>query len=111
MGITPFTVYGNTVPISANTAAIAGTQVPSTTLGANQYRIINPSTVVVFLGFGSNATNSQASATTPTGTVVNCLPLLPGTDEILSFQPNAWFSAMVSSGANTTIYITPGDGA
>ena len=35
-------------------------------------------------------------------------PLLPGTDEILTFVPNAYFTG--TSTANAVIYITPGDG-
>jgi hypothetical protein len=35
--------------------------------------------------------------------------LLPGTDEILTFIPNAYFSANATS--STVIYITPGDGS
>jgi hypothetical protein len=34
---------------------------------------------------------------------------LPSTDEILTFVPNAYFTAISSSGT-ATIYITPGDG-
>jgi len=35
--------------------------------------------------------------------------LLPGTDEILSFVPNAYFTGVTSSGT-ASIYVTPGDG-
>jgi hypothetical protein len=35
--------------------------------------------------------------------------LLAGTDEILSFTPNAYFTAITSS-STADIYITPGDG-
>jgi hypothetical protein len=34
---------------------------------------------------------------------------LPGTDEILTFLPNAYFTGITSSGS-TSVYITPGDG-
>jgi len=37
------------------------------------------------------------------------LPLLPGTDEIITFVPNAYFSANATT-STATIYITPGDG-
>jgi hypothetical protein len=104
----PFTVTGNTIVITATTPAPAAVQAVSTTLGGNQYRIINSGSITAFLGFGANATIAATGANTPTGTVANCLPLLPGTDEILTFIPNAFFSANASS--STTIYITPGDG-
>lgn len=105
----PFTVTGNTIVITATTPAPAAVQAVSSTLGGNQYRILNTGTVTAFLGFGANATIAATGANTPTGTVANCLPLLPGTDEILTFTPNAYFSANASS--STVIYITPGDGS
>jgi hypothetical protein len=37
------------------------------------------------------------------------IPLLSGTDEILTFTPNAYFAGITSTG-NAVIYITPGDG-
>ena len=37
----PFTPLGNTVTISATTSASTPAQVPSRTIGANQYRVIN----------------------------------------------------------------------
>ena len=104
----PFTVTGNTIVITATTPAPAAVQAVSSTLGGNQYRIINSGSITAFLGFGANATIAATGANTPTGTVANCLPLLPGTDEILTFIPNAFFSANASS--STVIYITPGDG-
>ena len=104
----PFTVTGNTIVITATTPAPTAVQAVSTTLGGNQYRIINSGSITAFLGFGANATIAATGANTPTGTVANCLPLLPGTDEILTFIPNAFFSANASS--STVIYITPGDG-
>ena len=104
----PFTVTGNTIVITATTPAPAAVQARSLTLGGNQYRIINSGSITAFLGFGANATIAATGANTPTGTVANCLPLLPGTDEILTFIPNAFFSANASS--STVIYITPGDG-
>jgi uncharacterized protein with beta-barrel porin domain len=101
----PFTPLGNTVTISTTTSASSPTQVPSVTLGANQYRVINAGGNVAFLAIAQ----TSAQATINAGNVATMLPLLPGTDEILSFLPNAYFSANTSSGSGT-IYITPGDG-
>jgi hypothetical protein len=39
----------------------------------------------------------------------NCIPILPNTDEILSFIPNGFFTARTATGT-ADIYITPGDG-
>ena len=107
MGINAFCKTGNTVTFTAGVAAPAPVQCSSTTLGGNQYRIINSGTTIVFLGYGvdaANATTFSANVTT-TG---QAFPLLPGTDEILTFVPNAYFTG--TSTANAVVYITPGDG-
>jgi hypothetical protein len=108
MGINAFQKTGNTITFTAATSAPSPVQAVSTTLGGNQYRIINTGTVTVFLGYGttsSDATNNAVIVTT-TGPA---FPLLPNTDEILTFVPNAYFTGITSSG-NAVIYITPGDG-
>ena len=108
MGINAFTKTGNTVAFVANVAAPTAVQAISTTLGGNQYRILNSGTVIVFLGYGTTAdsANTNASVVTTTGA---SFPLLPGTDEILSFVPNAYFTG-ITSGGTANVYITPGDG-
>jgi hypothetical protein len=114
MGISAFTKTGNTVVFTATTTAPTPVQAVSTTLGGNQYRLINAGTFVVFLGYGTSAAAATANATVTTSSN-QALPLLPGTDEILSFVPNAYFTGILASGggsqANVAIYITPGDGA
>ena len=109
MGINAFTRTGNTVAFTANVAAPTPVQCISSTLGGNQYRILNAGTVVVFLGYSSSSSDATNNATIVTTTGL-ALPLLPGTDEILSFVPNAYFTAITVSGT-AQIYITPGDGA
>ena len=108
MGINAFTRTGNTITFTAATTAPTPVQCPSTTLGGNQYRIINTGTVVVFLGYGTTSSDASNNATVITTTGLS-LPLLPNTDEILSFVPNAYFTAITASG-NAQIYITCGDG-
>lgn len=103
-----FTPTGNTVTFTANVAAPTPVQVVSTTLGGNQYRIINAGNVTVFLGFGRTAADANACATVITGNGA-AIPLLSGTDEILTFTPNAFVTGITSSGT-ATIYVTPGDG-
>jgi hypothetical protein len=108
MGVQAFTKLGNTVAFTAATTAPAAVQAVSSTLGGNQYRIINAGTVTVFLGYGSTASdaNTNAAVVTSSG---EAIPLLPGTDEILSFVPNAYFTGVTA--ANTAVvYITAGDG-
>ncbi len=108
MGINAFTKTGNTVVFAASTSAPTPVQCVSSTLGGNQYRVINSGTVTVFLGYGTSAAlaNTAAAVVTTTG---EALPLLPGTDEILTFVPNAYFTGITSSGS-ANVYITPGDG-
>jgi len=107
MGINAFSKTGNTVTFTANVTAPTPVQALSTTLGGNQYRIINSGTSVVFLGYGVDAANATANAVIVTSSQ-NSFPLLPGTDEILTFMPNAYFTGVSTSSA--IIYITPGDG-
>ena len=108
MGINAFTRTGNTITFTAATTAPTPVQCTSTTLGGNQYRIINSGTVVVFLGYGTTSSDASNNATVITTTGLS-LPLLPNTDEILSFVPNAYFTAITASGI-AQIYITCGDG-
>ena len=108
MGLNAFTKTGNTITFTADVTAPTPVQALSTTLGGNQYRIINNGTVTVFLGYGSTSTNATGNAVVVTSSQ-NSLPLLPSTDEILTFVPNAYFTGITSSGT-ATIYITPGDG-
>jgi gamma-glutamyltranspeptidase len=108
VSLNAFTKMGNTVAFVAATTAPTPVQAVSSTLGGNQYRIINNGAVTVFLGYGtvaSDATNNAVVVTT-TG---SSFPLLPGTDEILTFVPNAYFTAITSAGS-ANVYVTPGDG-
>ena len=108
MGINAFTKMGNTVAFTAATTAPTPVQAASTSLGGNQYRIINNGNVVVFLGYGSTSSDAANNALVVSSSQA-AFPLLPGTDEILTFVPNAYFTGITSSGT-ATVYITPGDG-
>ena len=108
MGINAFTKTGNTVTFTAAVTAPSPVQCSSTTLGGNQYRIINAGTSTVFLGYGVTSSDATNNAVTVTSTGA-AFPLLAGTDEILTFVPNAYFTGVVSSGT-ASVYITPGDG-
>lgn len=108
MGTQAFTKLGNTVAFTAATTAPTPVQAVSTTLGGNQYRIINAGTVTVFLGYGANAAAASAAATVVT-TSGAAIPLLPGTDEILTFVPNAYFTGITANGT-AQVYVTAGDG-
>jgi hypothetical protein len=108
MGLNAFTKTGNTVAFVANTAAPTAVQCVSTTLGGNQYRIINSGSVTVFLGYGTSASDAANNCAIVSTTGAS-FPLLAGTDEILTFVPNSYFTGITAS-SNATIYVTPGDG-
>jgi hypothetical protein len=108
MSTNAFTKTGNTVAFVASTTAPTPVQCLSTTLGGNQYRIINSGTVTVFLGYANNASDASNNAVVVTTTGLS-FPLLAGTDEILTFIPNAYFTGITSTGT-ASVYITPGDG-
>jgi len=105
----PFTPSGNTVTFTAATTAPTAVQAVSTTLGGNQYRILNAGAVSAFLGVGITAAAANSAATVVTSTAP-CIPLLAGTDEIITFVPNAYFTGVTNS-SSAVIYITPGDGS
>jgi hypothetical protein len=109
MGTQAFTPTGNTVMFTANTTAPTPVQAVSTTLGGNQYRILNSGTVTVFMGVGSTAALSTSNATVITSTSAT-IPLLAGTDEILTFSPNSYFTGITAS-STAVVYLTPGDGS
>lgn len=108
MGINAFTKTGNTVVFTAAATAPTAVQCSSSTLGGNQYRIINAGTVTVFLGYGTSTSDASNNAVVVSSSGAS-FPLLAGTDEILTFVPNAYFTGATSSGT-ATVYITPGDG-
>jgi len=108
MGINAFQKTGNTITFTAATTAPSPVQAVSSTLGGNQYRIINTGTVTVFLGYGTASPDATNNATIVT-TTGPAFPLLPNTDEILTFVPNAYFTGITASGT-AQIYITVGDG-
>jgi hypothetical protein len=108
MGLNAFTTTGNTVVFTAAIVAPTPVQCVSTTLGGNQYRVINNGSVMAFLGYGVDAANATTNANV-VSTTSPSFPLLPNTDEILTFIPNAYFTAVTSSG-NAAIFVTPGDG-
>lgn len=108
MGTQAFQKMGNTVAFIASTSAPAAVQAVSTTLGGNQYRIINSGLVTVFLGYGTTASEANTNAAVVTSSGAS-IPLLPGTDEILTFVPNAYFTGVTSS-STAVVYVTAGDG-
>lgn len=104
-----FTPTGNTVTFTAATTAPTPVQaVSGTGAGGNQYRIINAGTGMVFLGYGTTAAIASNNAVAVTSSQAS-IPLLPSTDEILTFVPNAYFTGITTTGT-ANVYIIPGDG-
>lgn len=99
-----FTPQGQTVLITAAVSPPAPVQVTSN----SNYRIINAGTVLAFLGVGSTAAIATANAAVVT-TSGPAICLLPGTDEILTFTPNGYFTAATAS-STAAIYIVGGEG-
>lgn len=106
-----FTATGNTFTLTAATSAPTPVQVTSNTLGGNQYRVINSSTTTgCFLSYAQASADATTNCVIPTaGNPQKVVYLLPGTDEIISFVPNVYFTAITSSGT-AVLYITAGDG-
>jgi hypothetical protein len=113
MGVNAFTITGNTVVLTAATSAPTPVQCSSVTLGGNQYRVTNSSTTVgCFLSFASDAATATSNCVIPTGDGTNSkrvVYIAPTTVEIISFVPNAYFTA-ITSASSATLYIVPGDG-
>lgn len=104
----PFTASGNTVTFTAASTAPTAVQAVSSTLGGNQYRILNAGAVTVFLGVGSTASSAANNAVTVSTTAAS-IPLFANSTQILTFTPNAYFTGATAS-STAVVYITPGDG-
>lgn len=106
-----FTPTGNSFVLTASTSAPTPIQVVTNGANSNQYRIINSSTTQgAFLSYSQNSSTAQSNCVIPTaGNSTTTLYILPNTDEIITFVPAAYFTAITSSNS-ATLYITPGDG-
>lgn len=106
-----FVPNGNTFTLTAATSAPSPVQVVSSTLGGNQYRVINSSsTQGCFLAYAQTSAEATTNCVAVTaGNPQKVIFLLPSTDEIISFVPNAYFTAITTTGS-CVLYITPGDG-
>ena len=113
MGINAFTPSGNTVVLTAATSYPTAIQATSSSGSIMQYRIINSSTTQgCFLSYAQTQALAQTNCVIPTagaGNSTTTLYVLPNTDEILTFNPGAWFTAITAANS-ATLYIVPGDG-
>ena len=104
-----FAPLGDTITFTAVTPTPPTAQQapvdPTTNTSAGNFRIINSGNQVVFLGVWATAAAAAANA----GSVATSIPILPGTDEVLRFAPEAFFTG-TSISSSSVIYITPGQG-
>lgn len=108
MGIMAFTPMGNTVTFLAADTAPTPVQALSTTIGGTQYRVHNSGNVIVYLGFGSSATDATAMANASIhGTTIS---MVPQSIEVFTLNANQYFTGITASGTSQ-VYVTPGDGA
>lgn len=108
-----FAPLGKTVVVPAATVASAGVQalvVPKfDAQSTGQYRIINSSDNIVFLGVGSTAAIATANAVAPVaGTPSAAIVLVPGAVEVLRFGRESFFSGLAT--AASTVFIVQGEG-
>lgn len=110
---TAFKPLGNTVAITAAASPPTGVQAGASSTArasfAGQYRFVNAGTVIAHIGVGASAGAAATAAVAATsGNPAAGFPLLPGAVEVVSFEVDAYFSALAAS--SNTIYITPGAG-
>ena len=107
MGIMAFTPMGNTVTFNAAVTSPTPVRALSTTIGGTQYRVHNTGNVVVYLGFGDNA--SAATNTANISISGSTLSLIPNSVEVFTFNANQYFTGATQSGSSV-VNVTPGDG-
>ena len=108
-----FAPLGKTVLVPAAAVAPTGVQALVASKfdaqGTGQYRIINSSTNIVYLGVGQTAAAATANAVAPiAGNPSPAIVLAPGAVEVLRFGRVAFFSGLAT--AASTVYIVQGEG-
>lgn len=102
MKIQAFSPIGNNVPISATTSSAATQLTTSPTSDQRNIRVVNRSTTsVVFVRFGA----SGLTVTTSTGS-----PVLPASERIFTFPPNADYIATILDTGTATVDAQLGQG-
>ena len=110
MSTQAFTRLGNTVAFVASTSAPTPVQAAGSTLGANQYRVVNKGATMVFLGVGATAADATSAALVVTAaSAAPAIPIMGSSTEVITALPNAYFTGITESGSGT-VFITPGDG-
>jgi len=106
-----FVPVGNCVTLTAATTPPAAVQVVQTVANSVsfcQYRIFNAGSQLAFVGYGNTALIANTNAVV-VSTTANCVPVLPGSLEVLSLPVNTFITAITST-STSQLYITPGLG-
>jgi hypothetical protein len=101
MNMPVFRPMGATVNLAVTTTT--GSVPLTTSLNSREeVRIVNPSSVVMFIEFGA----SDVTAATATS-----MPMLPGTVETFEVAPSQTHVAAITASGSATLYATTGRGA
>lgn len=115
MNLNVFTPKSNTFVIAATTSAPSGIQITpfenerSTQYG--HYRIVNPGSNNVTLGWGSSATDAQSNAVAATsgaGNDTKSIEIFASSIEVIRLPAGVYLSGL--AGAANDIYVTLGEG-
>ncbi len=107
MSANAFTPSGDTALIAVTSTASTGVQVKGNIANATSRMIQNLGTKVAYLAWGATDTPAVVPVA---GTPHNGIPIQAGVVLILSFPPNAYFSAICAGSDSTSLTITPGEG-
>ena len=102
-----FSPTANSFVFTAANTAPTPVQVTSPNNTSCQYLIQNAGAVTVFMGVGTTSASANTNAVTITANSA-AVPLLPGTAQVMTFTPSAFFTGVAS--ANAVVYVTPGEG-
>lgn len=102
---------GKTLAISAPTSSPpAGVQLDGSNAGDISVWIYNPGANLVWLGFGSSATDATANAVAPVaGTPQYAIAIPSGFNRALTFSAKTYFSPLAVT-STQLIYLTSGQG-
>ena len=100
-----FTPNGKTITFTANTSGNIPTPVQAVSTGGNsQYVITNIGIVTAFISFGSSA-DATANCVVPTGTSQLVIPILAGSQFVMTTFSSSFFCGITSSGT-AIIYLS-----
>lgn len=111
-----FRPQGNTVRIDVTSTPSTPIKIQDHTAGpiSEQVRVVNAGPNTAYIVFGSAAADSTGSsivaAIPAVGTPANAYPMLSGTIETFSYNPQGYIAAVTAGSDTAALYITPGEG-